>query len=351
MQGTFSYSGLNTKIHGMKSKLLTEKDFSEMANQSSVPDVIRFLQNTRGYGEFFSDSADESFYHRESLEQILIYALYNNFARIYTFSTMYQRKFLDLYFQNFETRFLKQLLRATMNNGKGAVDTTLFKPFFERFSDIPYDKCISATTTEELINCLKDTKYYEPLMNVYNLPEKNLFNYEICLDLFKFRNLWKAKNKFLKGDDLTVVTDIFGHKIDLLNLEWIYRCKKYYNMTSAQILEMVIPIHYKLKRNELFKMVEADSVKSFTEILSTTYYGSDVSNFEDKSIEKYYDSLMGKYYNKIFTRMPYSLACVITYLYLHERETSNIILVTEGVRYSYPSDEILKLLKYGGDSI
>ena len=37
-----------------------------------------------------------------------------------------------------------------------------------------------------------------------------------------------------------------GSKIDLLNIQWIYRAKKDYNMKPADIYLMLIPIHYKL---------------------------------------------------------------------------------------------------------
>lgn len=349
MGNTFTYSGLNTKIHGMKSKLISDHEYMEISGLPSVPDVMHYLQDHPGYADLFPESTDDSFLHRHNLEQILTLSSYKNFAKIYTFSTMQQRKFLDLYFMHFETRLIKQLLRKLFNHRPLAVNTALLKPYFERFSDIPLDKAEKAENIDELLSGLSGTKYYSPLAKVNELSDRNLFDYEISLDLFKFAFYWKTKNKVLKGTDLEVITSSYGYKIDLLNLQWIYRCKKYYSMTAAQILKMVIPINYKLKSSQVYDLIESDGVKAFMDILSTTYYGNDVHDFDNISIEKYYNRFMNKHYINIFRKHPYSLACVNTYLYLQEQETEKLTLITEGIRYSYPPEEILKMLNIGGD--
>lgn len=349
MGSTLTYSGLNTKIHGMKSKLISDDEYAQIAGLSSVPDVIRYLQYHPGYEDLFPEAPDDSFFHRENLEQILTLSLYKNFAKIYTFSTMHQRKFLELYFMHFETKFLKQVLRKLFNNRPLPVDTGLLRPYFDRFSDIPIDKVRGAQDIEELLKNLSGTIYYKPLEKVYKMAEKNLFDYEISLDLFQFSVFWKLKNKFLKGMDLEVITDSYGYKIDLLNLQWIYRCKKYYRLTTPQILNIVIPVNYKLKNRQIYRLIEAESKEAFMDVLSGTYYGQVVGNFDNISIEKYYNRLMHKRYINIFRKHPYSLACVNTYLYLQEQETEKLTLITEGIRYSYPSEEILKMLNTGGD--
>lgn len=349
MSNTLTYSGLNTKIHGMKNKLISDNEYSEIAGFSSVTDVIRYLQNHPGYTDLFPSSPDDSFFHRENLEQILTLSSYKNYAKIYNFSSIQQRKFLDLYFMHFEIKLIKQILRKLFNHRPLLVDIELLKPYFERFSDIPIERAAEAENIEELISALSGTKYYKPLAKVNEMPEKNLFDYEISLDLFKFTFYWKTKNKFLKGIDLEVITKSYGYKIDLLNLQWIYRCKKYYNMTTAQILKMVIPVNYKLKNHQIYELIESDSTKSFMEILSGTYYGHDVQDFDNISIEKYYNRFMKRHYLNIFRKYPYSLACVSTYLYLQEQETEKLTLITEGIRYSYAPEEILKMLNTGGD--
>lgn len=66
----------------------------------------------------------------------------------------------------------------------------------------------------------------------------------------------RAEEDFEKSDLELFMRDR-GSKIDLLNIQWIYRAKKYYNMKPADIYLMLIPIHYKLSTELVKDMVEA----------------------------------------------------------------------------------------------
>lgn len=57
------------------------------------------------------------------------------------------------------------------------------------------------------------------------------------------------------------LTKALGFKMDMLNVQWIYRCKKYYHMTSADIYALLIPVNYRLSSRTIQEMVEADSLK------------------------------------------------------------------------------------------
>ena len=73
-----------------------------------------------------------------------------------------------------------------------------------------------------------------------------LYDYNLALDLYYYTSTWKEQKKILKKSDLELFMRDRGSKIDLLNIQWIYRAKKYYNMKPADIYLMLIPIHYKL---------------------------------------------------------------------------------------------------------
>ena len=44
-----SYSGISTKIRAMQSKLITEEQFQEIVQLSSVPQVAAYLKRTPEY--------------------------------------------------------------------------------------------------------------------------------------------------------------------------------------------------------------------------------------------------------------------------------------------------------------
>ena len=84
--------------------------------------------------------------------------------------------------------------------------------------------------------------------------------------------MWKKRKKILKHKVLEIFTRDAGAKIDLLNLQWIYRAKKYYNMLPPDISTLLIPIHYRIHVDQLKDLVEAPSVDEFLKLVTRTPY-------------------------------------------------------------------------------
>ena len=87
---------------------------------------------------------------------------------------------------------------------------------------------------------MQGTEYYEPLRKLRDSNASTLFDYDLALDLYYYTTLWKEKKKVLKKRELEIFTRDIGSKIDLLNLQWIYRAKKYFKMQPADIYSMII---------------------------------------------------------------------------------------------------------------
>ena len=225
-------------------------------------------------------------------------------------------------------------------------DFSIIKPYFDRFSDINIDLLNAATSVDECISALNNTKYYRTLMRIRALGEATLFDYELSLDLIYFETMWNSRGKFLKGTDYKVITETYGYKIDLLNIQWIYRCKKFYNISGAEIYAMLVPVYYKLRRHQVKDMVECDNLNSMYEIFKTTFYYNKMIKFDsvETSFEKLYQQLLNKIHTVSFKNNPYSLACVDTYLYRKQQEISKLITLTECIRYSYSQAEINNIL-------
>ena len=109
---------------------------------------------------------------------------------------------------------------------------------------------ITSKNIEELVDNLKGTEYYAPLDRLRQAGAATLFDYDLALDIYYFSMLWKKEKKLLSGKELEVFTRDCGTKIDLLNLQWIYRAKKYYHMKAEEIYAFTIPIHYHLRMEE-----------------------------------------------------------------------------------------------------
>lgn len=348
MNYLLTYSGLTTKVRAMERQLLTPAEYEQIMNLTSISELVGYLQGHPAYQDIF-DSADTSDLHRGSLEQLLYLSKYKSFAKLYNFASIHSRRYLQLYFVRYETRLLKQMIRELLDEQHISIDVKPLIPYFERFSDLNLPLLAATVTIEEFIDTLADSKFYPSLNRVHSLQNCTLFDYELCLDLFFFTNTWKGKDKYLKGKDLEVITQITGTNIDLLNLQWIYRAKKYYNAGTASIYALIIPINYKLRPARIKKLVEQDITGSLEDFLNDTPYSSFASQGETLTLEQIYRMTLDKNQQKLMQQHPYSLAAVTHYLYNKHREVSNLITLTECIRYNYTPAQIRTILTGGGN--
>ena len=102
------------------------------------------------------------------------------------------------------------------------------KEYFDRYSQISIDALVASKNVEELVDNLAGTEYYEPLKKIREMETATLFDYDMALELYYFTTLWKRQKRLLKGKELKLYARDCGTKIDLLNLQWVYRAKKYW---------------------------------------------------------------------------------------------------------------------------
>lgn len=347
MKNLLSYSGITTKIRAMEGKLLTEDDYKELVSQRSVSEVAAFLKSKPAYKELFSD-VDETRLHRGQIEGLLHLSLYKNFTRLYKFSNPKQRDFLNLYFLRYESSILKTCMRSVLNGNFNIPHKDIIKNFFEHYSSIDMDQLFMAHTIEEFIACLKGTDYYKPLSKLLNLSNPTLFDYEMTLDLYYFSHLWKLSQRILKGNELKSLSKTYGSKIDMLNLQWIYRSKKYYSMSPADIYALLIPNTYKIKKQDMVNLVESNNMDEFNSNLSKTYYAKIFlpEVLTGESLERLYCNLLNKINYINGRRNPYSVAIINMYLYRKDHEVNRIITALECIRYGLDSNETLNYIKF-----
>lgn len=346
MNGLLTYSGIVTKIRAMEGKLLSYEDFCEMASLETVPQAVEFLQKQPSYHEILK-GMEENAMHRRELEVLLFFAHYRDFEKLYRFSNMAQRKFLDLYFMLYEIEILKKILRTLADHRVYEVNLSIFYPFFQRHSKLDWQKTSSAATMEEWIRSLAGSVYYEPLSQLHANGNANLFDYEETLDLLYLKTVWKLKDKVIKKKDQEILIQNYGSQIDMQNIMWIYRFKKFYHMEPEQILPLLIPFSYRLKKEEISGLIYAEELQAFFDVLKHTYYASWANrlHMDDLSkLEALSEAILNQVYSLNSHRHPYSIASLNGYLYFKEQEIKRIITIIEGIRYKLDSQEILQLI-------
>ncbi len=331
MNSTLSYSGINTKVKAMHPKLISGEDYQKIANLDTVADFIAFLKKHPGYTEFFQ-KYDERQIHRGEAERVLINALYMDYTKIYRFANDFQRRDLELVFFRYEINVLKTCIRLVHSNEK-AYDLSVFQPFFSKHSQINVALLSSSRSMDEYIQNLRGTEYYNMLSKLHAKPDLTSFDYEMTLDVYYFIKSWRLKDSILKGKSRTAFTQRMGTEIDLLNIVWIYRSKKTYDMNPAQIFTYLIPINYKLSVSQLSRLVQAATMDEFINILNTTRYRVFVPSLKDGSMELQYTKIINKIYIVNMARYPASMTLVNYYLFRKDLEVRQLTSALECIRY------------------
>lgn len=339
-----SYSGITTKVRAMESRMLSDDQFRKMASLEDVRSAADFLKQQPAYQDFFSD-LDDTRLHRGYLEQLLTRSQYRDFAKLYRFGNLAQRKFLDLYFLHYEITLIKQTLRRVSGNRQDVPDLSEFKDFFEKHSRVDLIALSQSSSLSEFVSRLEGTEYHRLFVLAGENSPRTTFDYELQLDLFYFKSLWNAKSKVLTRSEQKILDACFGSRLDLLNLQWIYRAKHYYRLPEADIYALLIPVRYKLRAPQLEKLVEASSPAEFSAAVQETVYGrlEESSLTKQPDVEALYSQILDRFYQTASQKHPYSIAILDSYLYFKEREVQRIITTIEGIRYGLNPEEIYRL--------
>ena len=340
-----AYSGITTKVRAMESRLLKPEQFRELAEQEDVRSAADYLKEQPAYAEVF-DGLDDTKLHRGYIEQILTQSEYRDFTRLYRFSSMKQRKFLDLYFKHYEVEVIKKLLRHMLGGREGQTDLSMFQGFFEKHSELDLETLCRAKNFSEFTEALEGTVYGKLLSQMQEKGQTGLFDCELKLDLFYFQLLWKLRNKLLSKTERKILDDCFGSRLDLLNIQWICRARSFYRLSQAEIYALLIPVHYRLRADKVKLLVEAEDDAKFFAVLRETPYGKqeELQTGQMPDIQLLSNQMLNRIYGRTGHRYPHSPAVLDSYLYRKELEMRKIVTALEGIRYGLPASEIMGLL-------
>lgn len=340
MGNVMTYSGITVKIRAMQAKLLKDGDYEQIASMRSVPEVTEFLKEKPAY-EKYLEEMDSTLYHRGNVEKILYQSLFDDYSRIFRFGGPQQKQFLKTYWKRYEVDVINYCLRIVFNHYQIPFDLDYKKEYFDRYSQISIDALVTSKNVEQLVDNLAGTEYYEPLKKIREMETATLFDYDMALELYYFITLWKRQKRLLKGKELKLYARDCGTKIDLLNLQWVYRAKKYYHMLPPDIYSLTIPIHYRLSVKEYKTLVETPSLEEFLRQAENTWYARKYDFGDGRTMEQTYKDCLRQLYLADRRQNPYSVASIYTYLYLKEEEIDKLTTALECIRYGLPRSETL----------
>ena len=176
MGNLLAYSGIVTKVRAMQAKLLTDEDFQNIAAFHTVTEVAAYLKEHPGYRNVLADM-DENRLHRGEIEKLLVQSLYSDYTRLYRFSGMDQKKFLELYLKRYEMNLINYCLRIVFNHYQKDDTCVSLQKQYKMMEIILYlyKRCRELVAMNMPMSVLKEENIFERVIAIkYNVPNDNL---------------------------------------------------------------------------------------------------------------------------------------------------------------------------------
>lgn len=323
------FAGINTKIRVLKSRLLKDEDYINLMEKKNVSEQVAYLRDNTVYHDLLEHISD--FEDIQKVEfQLKRYIIIQFEKIIKYFSNDYERFYRALMLR-YEVEDLKGYLRAI--GREEAIDNKL-QFVKDKHYKIDVDKILKSNNLDEFIENLQGTIYYDALKPYKNEgDDKIIFHMEMNLDRLYFRSL-QAESENLGSIDRKIFENILGENIDLLNIEWIYRGIKYYNLLPEELINYTLPYGSIFTYNELKEMCYSSEEKLREIVLKSPYAllfeeERDVDLYMEINIKRY---LYEKFIN-VFKKAKLDVGISIAYIHLLEFEIKDIISILESKKY------------------
>ena len=331
LKSLIDYSAVHTKAAAMLARHLSQQQYAELAAKPTVADACTYLKNNTVYASLFKGYNERNL-HRGDIERLLEGYMQSEIQKIYHFSSLSVRKMLSYTVVRYEIELLKLALRGVL--------TADFIPlpydresFFVSKLSFDIQRLAQAQTARDYLAALEGSAYHRVLSSALSQAHIDLFTCEMLLDNYYFKYAWKLKDKALSGKDREIVSESLGGEIDMLNLMWIYRCKKYYQLDSELIYSDIIPIYYKIPRQKLGALIRTADLNAYLRAVKQTPYDALFGDLDNRFIEQNYSDLVLRRSRRLVKKYPFSIASVIGYLHGLEVEIHNITTIIESIRY------------------
>ncbi|MGE5632744.1 MAG: V-type ATPase subunit [Caulobacteraceae bacterium] len=343
MDNVTRFAAVNAKIKTMEGEFLNDEDYKNLIGKQSVADVAQYLKEKTAYSAIFS-SVDVKNIHRGMLENLVKQNMIKNVDKIIHYFTGDYKTFIYTLYAKYEIEELKVIARAVYNGS----DTGEFKnsAFIGKYTKIDVNKIFNAKYVRDIIFALEGSEFYKYLIPLVdeNIKE-NLFRFEMTLDMAYYSILQREWSKLSKRD-IEILEHAQGVIADLLNIQWIYRGKKFYKLMPEELLNYTINIGYRLNYDFIKKLCYTNSLEEFYRLVHETRYGFMFK--EDETTDIYMERRMERYiYFELKAMVKnYSLSIIspFSYIKLLEFEVRDIISIIETIRYKIPLEQAHKYL-------
>ncbi|SHH79040.1 V-type ATPase subunit [Sporanaerobacter acetigenes] len=337
------FAAINTKIRALSRNLLTDEDFINLFRCKSIEEIASYLKEHTNYKMILEDVNIKNI-HRRELEQLIKKYMIFQYEKLFHYFTGEYKRLFKVIFMRYDIEDLKIYLRV-ISRGEDIENIVDHTAYPVKHGTLDYKKLSNSKNIEEFVENLNDTPYYQILKPYLNEENRRLLFYmEMNLDRLYFEIIKKQGLK-LDEEDLKLFQDFLGKNIDLLNLEWIYRGIKYYQLVPEELINYTIEGGHEYNYSDIKEYCYSEEDEFVEKVLNSKYNflfdtEQDVDLFMERRIERYIYFQFIELYRKGKMNITVSMA----YIHLLEYEIRDLYSTIEAIRYGLNLDEGKKYL-------
>lgn len=350
-------TAVGVKSHVLYGRLLKDEAVWELLHAESVGEIAERLRHAPGY-QAHLETLPPRDVHRYDLEGLIKAIPLTEAAAFLNYLNGPRDAFLRAWVERHEADNLKSLLRWILSGRQDREE--LRRRLWEvPDSKLPGDLLLSARDFPELLETLRGTRYHrvmrEPMKHLID-GESNLFALEMALDIEAESHIHQALWA-LAPEDRRLILPLFGARIDLINLYWLYRGRRFFRMAPEELMNRLLPCRYRIRPAQLRAMTRAQTLEEALELLSQTPYGRvfhESAPQDELVVERDIKRFLLLSAREIYRVGPPSFHTAMSYFMLRELEIEDLTTIIEDVRYDYDRRHaavyLARPLLFGGDN-
>lgn len=334
-----NFNAINAKIGVLRKGIFKQEDYEKILSFSKREDIISYIKNNPIYKEQVIEYNDGPLKNRYMTEYMIHKSEIFIFNKLKHFLLGDDKKIIDAMLTRYEFEDIKIILRSIVEDEK--IDLAHETLMYNMNTHVDYDRLSKCESIHHALEILKKTPYKRAFVSLADEDVLRLhFHVEMNLDNLYFNFVRNATQKLSKKN-LEIMDFYFASLIDTINIQWIIRAKKYYNLSNAEIYNYSIR-HGKYIKGELLKnLVYSNTAEEVIAKLRNTNFGhlyndANQNMLAYRNIQAYVYKRQLKslknYQNSISTFLRFVLQVLI--------QNENMIRIAEAKKYDLDKDEI-----------
>ena len=223
------YPNVNAKLRGMHAKRISKTDLEDLIKQNNLKNAVLLLKEK---SDIFK-KADENI-DRLEIESLLEEDQINDIVKIRKLLSKNDLELFEMFLLKYEIKCIKSIFRKLFSDDK---TNDIIIQNVKRWTITLFEDIKGIETVQnfyEFFEAIKRMKYNKILKKYQEQENINVFEVENEIDKLYFETLYDTVKT------QTNLRKIIGSEIDLLNVLWIFRMKKYYNFEEEKIKQILI---------------------------------------------------------------------------------------------------------------